>query len=79
MSIYNWVQLHRIHHKYPDTEADPHNSKRGFFFAHIGWYMVDKTPECREKKKEIDMSDVLKDSIARFHSRLVYLFSQSVS
>jgi fatty-acid desaturase len=32
-----WVAQHRIHHSNPDTEKDPHNSLRGFYFCHMGW------------------------------------------
>ena len=28
-SIYKWVTDHRVHHKFTDTNADPHNTKRG--------------------------------------------------
>jgi len=31
-----WVAEHRLHHRYSDTEQDPHNSLRGFFYSHIG-------------------------------------------
>ena len=30
-TIYEWVRDHRIHHKYSDTDADPHNV-RNFMF-----------------------------------------------
>jgi fatty-acid desaturase len=36
----SWIGMHHIHHKYSDTELDPHSSKRGFFWAHIGWAFV---------------------------------------
>ena len=26
--IYEWCRDHRVHHKYSDTDADPHNSNR---------------------------------------------------
>ncbi len=32
-----WCAQHRMHHSHPDTEMDPHNSRRGFFYCHIGW------------------------------------------
>lgn len=32
-SVYTWCRDHRMHHKFSETDADPHNSKRGFFFA----------------------------------------------
>lgn len=35
-----WASDHREHHKHEDTEKDPYNIKRGFFFAHIGWIML---------------------------------------
>ena len=44
-SICQWVRYHRVHHKYAETDADPHNSNRGFFFAHIGWVMMKCHPE----------------------------------
>ncbi|WP_107668486.1 acyl-CoA desaturase [Cyanothece sp. BG0011] len=34
-----WVGLHRIHHKYSDTEPDPHDSNRGFWWSHLGWML----------------------------------------
>ncbi len=34
-SIFVWSRDHRVHHKYSETDADPHNSNRGFFFAHV--------------------------------------------
>lgn len=33
--LVDWVRNHRLHHKFFETDADPHNSKRGFFFSHI--------------------------------------------
>lgn len=38
-SCIEWVRDHRVHHKYSDTNADPHNASRGFFFSHIGWLL----------------------------------------
>lgn len=33
--LYEWCRDHRGHHKWSDTDADPHNSTRGFFFSHV--------------------------------------------
>ncbi len=33
----DWVGLHRHHHKFSDTPADHHNSKKGFWWSHMGW------------------------------------------
>jgi stearoyl-CoA desaturase (Delta-9 desaturase) len=57
-SIRTWVCDHKVHHKYSDTAADPHNSNRGFFFSHITWIWLPKTPENIEAEKEVD-TDVL--------------------
>ena len=32
-----WASQHRKHHRYVDTDLDPYNIKRGFFYAHLGW------------------------------------------
>lgn len=41
-SALRWASQHRQHHQFTDTELDPHNSKRGFFFSHAGWIMFYK-------------------------------------
>merc|ERR1711916_165631 len=28
------------HHRYIDTDLDPYNAKRGFFFSHVGWMLM---------------------------------------
>lgn len=61
LGIWVWVQDHRVHHKYQDTHADPHNAGRGLFFSHFGWLMVQERPEVDEKRRTIDMSDCIAD------------------
>jgi stearoyl-CoA desaturase (delta-9 desaturase) len=35
-----WVGNHRYHHAHTDTPLDPHSpSQRGFWYAHVGWYL----------------------------------------
>ncbi|XP_046467279.1 acyl-CoA Delta-9 desaturase-like [Neodiprion pinetum] len=65
-SMFTWARDHRLHHKYSDTDADPHNSTRGFFFSHVGWLMFKKHPLVKEKTKCIDVSDLLDDKILMF-------------
>ncbi|XP_031334923.1 acyl-CoA Delta(11) desaturase-like isoform X2 [Photinus pyralis] len=65
--IHDWVRDHRVHHKYTETSADPHNAKRGFFFSHVGWLMMRKHPDVIRRGKEIDMDDVLADPVVQFH------------
>ncbi|KAF2893319.1 hypothetical protein ILUMI_12875 [Ignelater luminosus] len=64
--MYIWVRDHRQHHKYSDTDADPHNANRGFFFSHIGWLMSKKHPAVKSKGKTIDLSDLEADPIVMF-------------
>jgi stearoyl-CoA desaturase (delta-9 desaturase) len=47
-SIFHWARDHRVHHKHSETDADPHNATRGFFYAHIGWLLVKKHPDVME-------------------------------
>jgi len=42
-SALKWCSDHRVHHTHVDTEEDPYNIKKGFFWAHIGWIMVRPT------------------------------------
>jgi len=37
----DWVGLHRHHHSFSDTEVDHHNSKKGFWWSHMGWMFKD--------------------------------------
>ncbi|XP_063977328.1 uncharacterized protein LOC135162609 [Diachasmimorpha longicaudata] len=72
--IYDWVRDHRVHHKYTETDADPHNSKRGFWFSHVGWLMMKKHPEVHRRGRGLDMSDVEADPVVMFVDRHFILF-----
>jgi len=77
-SIHEWSRDHRVHHKYSETNADPHNAKRGFFFAHMGWLLSRKHPAVKAKGAGVDMSDLEADKIVMFQKKyylqLVLLF-----
>lgn len=66
--LYIWCRDHRVHHKYSDTDADPHNTKRGFFFSHVGWLLRKKHPEMKRKGRMLDFSDLLNDPLVKFQS-----------
>ncbi|KAJ3038378.1 hypothetical protein HDU99_010310, partial [Rhizoclosmatium hyalinum] len=38
-SIKWWSRGHRVHHRFTDTDKDPYNAKKGFFWSHIGWML----------------------------------------
>lgn len=65
-SVYNWVRVHRVHHKFAETVKDPLNFRRGFFFAHVGWYCLSFHPECEKEMQRIDMSDIKADKDVMF-------------
>ncbi|XP_022919431.1 acyl-CoA Delta-9 desaturase-like [Onthophagus taurus] len=72
--LFEWVRDHRVHHKYSETDADPHNSNRGFFFAHIGWLMMKKHPDVIKKGVSVDMSDIKNDPILVWYDKnFIYL------
>ncbi|KAI8433342.1 hypothetical protein MSG28_015387 [Choristoneura fumiferana] len=49
-----------------DTDADPHNATRGFFYSHVGWLLVKKHPEVLKRSRTIDMSDIYNNPVLRF-------------
>jgi stearoyl-CoA desaturase (delta-9 desaturase) len=61
-----WIRVHRTHHRFTDTCADPHNANRGFFFSHIGWLMMKHHPAVKEYGKQVNMSDIAADPVIRF-------------
>ena len=40
-SILEWSEDHRHHHRSVDTDRDPYNAKRGFWWSHVGWVLFD--------------------------------------
>jgi stearoyl-CoA desaturase (delta-9 desaturase) len=62
-SIYHWSRDHRVHHKFSDTDADPHNINRGFFYSHVGWILLKTNKLTIEEGKKLDLSDLEDDKI----------------
>ncbi|XP_065212588.1 acyl-CoA Delta-9 desaturase-like [Planococcus citri] len=73
-SLYDWVRDHRVHHRYSETDADPHNSKRGFFFSHVGWLMQKKHPDVIRKGAGVNMSDITDDPLLAFYNKHFQVF-----
>lgn len=44
-----WAANHRAHHQHTETDQDPHNARRGFWWSHIKWFITDEhyTPKRR--------------------------------
>lgn len=63
-SALKWSADHRRHHARTDTDEDPYNIARGFWWAHIGWVLF--------KDAQVEMkgvNDLEADPLVRFQHR----------
>jgi stearoyl-CoA desaturase (delta-9 desaturase) len=67
--VIEWARDHRCHHKWTDTDADPHNVNRGFFFSHMGWLLTKKHPKIKEMGAKLDLSDLTSDPLLKFQRK----------
>ncbi len=44
-----WAAHHRFHHRYTDTQQDPHSSTHGFWYSHIVWFLNAKNFPLRKE------------------------------
>jgi stearoyl-CoA desaturase (delta-9 desaturase) len=58
-SVLKWGSDHRLHHNKVDSESDPYNINEGFFYAHMGWILLKKNGEVKEKYAKDMMNDKL--------------------
>jgi len=61
-----WCRNHRAHHRYTDTEKDPYNARKGFWYAHMGWMLV------KQNTKKIgyaDITDLQKDALINWQHK----------
>lgn len=49
-SALKWSRDHRRHHRYVDSESDPYNIRRGFWYAHMGWIFFKEVPTQTEER-----------------------------
>jgi stearoyl-CoA desaturase (delta-9 desaturase) len=47
-----WASTHRDHHRFADTERDPHSPQKGFWWAHVGWILSGKETGGIDKIKD---------------------------
>ena len=55
-----------MHHKHSETNADPHNATRGFFYAHVGWLLIKKHKDVVAAGRLLDFSDLHEDGFVMF-------------
>lgn len=73
-TIYNWAAIHRVHHRYSDTDADPHNVRRGFWHAHTWWMLMLPHPAIARAHDTIDTSDLLADPIVKYQHKFYWFW-----
>jgi stearoyl-CoA desaturase (delta-9 desaturase) len=74
-SIKWWSLLHRAHHRFTDTQEDPYNGKRGFFYSHCGWLLYKQI----RIHRNICIDDLKADPIVRWQHKQFYWFGPFMS
>jgi stearoyl-CoA desaturase (delta-9 desaturase) len=76
-SVIEWCSDHRLHHRLVDTDGDPYNAQRGFWWSHIGWIMVNK-----QANDFSNVGDLLRDPICKWqhdhYYKITILFNLGV-
>jgi fatty-acid desaturase len=64
-SVLNWASDHRLHHRYTDTDNDPYNAGKGFWWSHVGWILF----QSRAEKQLTNVGDLMRDRWVRWQHR----------
>ncbi|XP_058734391.1 palmitoyl-monogalactosyldiacylglycerol delta-7 desaturase, chloroplastic-like [Vicia villosa] len=67
-----WVSIHRYHHRFCDSEKDPHSPIKGFWFGHMGW-IFDINSFVKKYGEPTNIGDLKKQSFYRFIRRTYIL------
>lgn len=71
--IYDWVLLHRIHHKFFGTDKDPYDHNKGFLYSHVFSYLMTDIPDQEKFEKDIDMRVIEVDKFVWIQRRLYWI------
>lgn len=63
-----WSSEHRKHHKHVDTDDDPYDISKGFFWAHMGWLMFKLKPATPMD----NVQDLRKDALVMWQDKWVH-------
>lgn len=63
-----WSSEHRRHHKHVDTDDDPYDISKGFFWAHMGWLMFKLKPDSPMD----NVQDLKKDRLVVWQDKWVH-------
>jgi stearoyl-CoA desaturase (delta-9 desaturase) len=61
-----WVATHRAHHAFSDTDRDPHNSRRGFWWSHMEWLYRSNPARLTAADERRFAPDLARDPYYRF-------------
>lgn len=59
-----WASDHRVHHQHIDTDNDPYNIGRGFWYAHMGWMFLSESIDLPVRAPDLE-----KNAMLRFQDR----------
>jgi fatty-acid desaturase len=62
----NWVAEHRMHHAGVDSDQDPHNARRGFWWSHLGWMLYKQPQFTNETRLRRFARDIAQDPYLMF-------------
>ena len=63
-SVINWSSDHRRHHADTDHDEDPYNSRKGFWWSHVGWVLY------TDPQRDINnVNDLMADPLVAFQHK----------
>jgi len=68
-----WIATHRMHHKFTETDQDPHSTLKGFWWAQIGWIVWGTAQDHDRKTLQKYVPDLIKDNGHALISRFYYV------
>lgn len=73
-SALKWCNDHRVHHTKVDTDHDPYNINEGFFYAHMGWILLQENIDDYRYSKDL-LNDKLVMLQHKYYLPLIVLTS----
>ena len=67
-----WVATHRIHHRFTETESDPHSTRPGFWWAQVMWLFRGTAQDHDEETLNKYVPDLMRDKGHRLISRFYF-------
>jgi stearoyl-CoA desaturase (delta-9 desaturase) len=64
-SALSWAADHRRHHGRTDSDLDPYDARRGFWYSHIGWVLRKPDPRIAT----VPVPDLQRDPLVRWQHR----------